>query len=91
MEALGGRATLATMSHDDDASYKTLFAAPEVVRDLILGFIPDDWLHSLDYRTLERVSGSYVTDDLRDRADDIVGFGCGLPVRDRLYAVPGFI
>ena len=60
------------MSHDDDASYKTLFSAPEVVRDLILGFIPDDWLHGLDYRTLERVSGSYITDDLRDRADDIV-------------------
>lgn len=61
------------MSHDDDdASYKTLFAVPEVVRDLILGFIPDEWLHGLDYATLERVSGSYVTDDLRDRADDIV-------------------
>lgn len=60
------------MSHDDDASYKTLFSAPEVVRDLILGFVPDDWLHGLDYATLERVSGSYVTDDLRDRADDIV-------------------
>ena len=59
------------MSHDD-ASYKTLFAAPEVMRDLLLGFVPDDWLHGLDYRTLERVSGSYVTDDLRDRADDIV-------------------
>ena len=60
------------MSHDDDASYKTLFSAPEVVRDLILGFVPDEWLHGLDYRTLERVSGSYVTDDLRDRADDLV-------------------
>ena len=60
------------MSHDDDASYKTLFSAPEVVRDLILGFVPDKWLHGLDYPTLERVSGSYVTDDLRDRADDIV-------------------
>ena len=60
------------MSHDNDASYKTLFSAPEVVRDLILGFVPDEWLHGLDYRTLERVSGSYVTDDLRDRADDLV-------------------
>ena len=29
-------------------------------------------MHGLDYATLERVSGSYVTDDLRDRADDIV-------------------
>jgi hypothetical protein len=65
------KTTLSTMSHDDDASYKTLFSTPEVVRDLILGFIPDEWLHGLDYATLERVSGSYVTDDLRDRADDI--------------------
>ncbi len=37
------------MNHEDDASYKTLFAAPEVVRDLILGFIPDEWLHGFDY------------------------------------------
>ena len=66
-----GAATLTAMSHDDDASYKTLFSAPEVVRDLILGFIPDDWLHGLDYRTWSG-SGSYITDDLRDRADDIV-------------------
>jgi len=28
--------------HDTDASYKLLFSAPEVVRDLVLGFIPDD-------------------------------------------------
>ena len=40
------------MSHDDDASYKTLFAAPEVVRDLILGFVPDEWL-----RDGERLAG----------------------------------
>lgn len=57
---------------DTDASYKLLFSAPELVRDLILGFIPDEWLHSLDYSTLEKVAGSYVTDDLRHRADDVV-------------------
>ena len=60
------------MSHEDDASYKLLFSSPEVVRDLVLGFIPDDWLHSLDYSTLEKMPGSYVTDDLRQRADDVV-------------------
>ncbi|MDO4230851.1 MAG: Rpn family recombination-promoting nuclease/putative transposase [Lautropia sp.] len=56
----------------DDASYKLLFSSPELVRDLVLGFIPDEWLHSLDYSTLEKVPGSYVTDDLRHRADDVV-------------------
>ena len=60
------------MPSEDDASYKLLFSAPEVVRDLVLGFIPDAWLHSLDYSTLEKMPGSYITDDLRQRADDVV-------------------
>ena len=60
------------MSLNHDASYKYLFSTPEMVRDLIAGFIPDPWLQSLDYATLEKVPGSYVTDDLRHRADDVV-------------------
>ena len=56
----------------NDSSYKLLFSSPEVVRDLIMGFIPDDWLHSLDYSTLEKAPGSYITDDLRQRADDVI-------------------
>ncbi len=60
------------MSLDHDSSYKYLFSAPEMVRDLIMGFVPDEWLHSLDYATLERVDGSYITEDFKSRADDIV-------------------
>ncbi len=37
------------MNQEDDASYKLLFSAPELVRDLVIGFIPDEWLHGLDY------------------------------------------
>ena len=60
------------MSQDHDSSYKFLFSNPEMVRDLIIGFIPDDWLQSLDYSTLEKVPGHYVTEDFKQRADDIV-------------------
>ena len=60
------------MSHEHDSGYRYLFSAPELVRDLIFGFVPDEWLHSLDYGTLERVDGSYITEDFRSRADDIV-------------------
>ena len=60
------------MKNNHDSSYKTLFSAPELVRDLIMGFVPDAWLHSLDYSTLEIVPGSYVTEDFRSRASDIV-------------------
>ncbi|MEY4717410.1 MAG: hypothetical protein RL563_28, partial [Pseudomonadota bacterium] len=34
------------MTNLHDAPYKLLFSAPELVRDLIQGFIPDDWLRS---------------------------------------------
>lgn len=60
------------MTRYDDASYKLLFSSPELVRDLITGFIADPWLHRLDYATLERVPCAYVSDDLRQRANDVV-------------------
>ena len=60
------------MSKVHDSSYKFIFSNPEFVRDLIIGFIPDDWLHSLDYETLEKVPGSYITEDFKQREDDIV-------------------
>ena len=60
------------MSQDHDSSYKFLFANPEFVRDLVMGFIPDDWLQSLDYSTLEKIPSSYVSDDFKQREDDVV-------------------
>lgn len=44
------------MAHENDASYKLLFSAPELVRDLVMGFILDARLHSLDYSTLEKAA-----------------------------------
>ena len=60
------------MTTDHNSGYKFLFSTPEMVRDLIIGFVPDEWLHSLDYATLEKVPGSYVSEDFRHRVDDIV-------------------
>lgn len=60
------------MSKPRDSIYKFLFSNPELVRDLIMGFIPDEWLQSLDYSTLEKVPGSYISEDFKQREDDIV-------------------
>ncbi len=57
---------------DHDHCYKLLFAHPRMVRDLLEAFVGGDWLSQIDFRTLERVSDSYVSEDLRSRADDIV-------------------
>ncbi|BBL35776.1 hypothetical protein Nstercoris_02052 [Nitrosomonas stercoris] len=43
-----------------------------MVADLLRGFVKEDWIKELDFSTLEKASGSYVSDDLRDRHDDII-------------------
>ena len=57
---------------DHDGAYKHIFSHPEIVTDLLRGFVCEDWVEQIDYATLEKVSGSYIADDLRDRADDII-------------------
>lgn len=43
-----------------------------MVADLIRGFVREDWVRQLDFESLEKVSGSYITDDLREREDDVI-------------------
>ncbi len=58
------------MMHDN--SYKLLFSHPEMVKDLLVGFVKEDWVAQCDFATLEKVSGSYISDDIRDREDDAI-------------------
>ena len=57
---------------DHDHSYKLLFTHPEMVADLLRGFVKEDWIKELDFSTLEKINGSYVSDDLRERHDDVI-------------------
>ncbi len=57
---------------DHDTSYRLLFSHPEMVRDLLLGFVPGEWVRELDFDSLEKMNGSYVTDDLRSRHADTI-------------------
>lgn len=55
-----------------DPGYKLLFAHARMVEDLLRGFVPEDWVGGLDFTTLERVNTSTVSDDLRERHNDII-------------------
>ena len=55
-----------------DRGYKRLFSHPDMVRDLLTGFVHEEWVQELDLETLERQSGSFVADDLREREDDMI-------------------
>ena len=57
---------------EHDASYKLLFSYARMVEDLLHGFVHEAWVRDLDWTTLERVSDSYISDDLRSRRDDLV-------------------
>jgi hypothetical protein len=60
------------MAIEDDTAYKQLFAHPEMVRDLLLGFVPGAWVQQLDLASFERVSGNYVGDSGQHRHSDMV-------------------
>lgn len=57
---------------DHDHGYKLLFSYPEMVADLLRGFVREAWVQQLDFSTLERIDGSYISDDLRERHDDVI-------------------
>ena len=63
-------AIVVPMEHD--ASYKLLFSHARMVEDLLRGFVREAWVREVDFTSLERVSGSYVSEDLRDREDDMI-------------------
>ena len=60
------------MSNDHDTGYKLLFSHPEMVRDLLTGFIPGEWIGEADFSTLERINASYVSENFKQRHDDVV-------------------
>ncbi|MFT3802600.1 MAG: Rpn family recombination-promoting nuclease/putative transposase [Burkholderiaceae bacterium] len=55
-----------------DGSYKALFSFPEMVRDLLLGFVDADWVRQLDLDSLEPINSHYVSEGLATRSDDLV-------------------
>jgi len=59
-------------SYKHDNSYGRLFSHPEMVTDLLKGFIHETWVAECDFSTLEKPNGNYKTDDIRHRTNDIV-------------------
>jgi len=60
------------MNTRSDTLYRQLFAHPEIVRDLLAGFLPADWARSLEVAAFERVNASYASDRGKQRHQDMV-------------------
>ena len=57
---------------EHDKSYKKLFSHPQMIQDLLQGFVAEPWVEQVDFSTLETVKDSFVSDDWRERHDDII-------------------
>jgi hypothetical protein len=57
---------------DHDGGYKLLFGNQRMVEDLVRGFVQEPWVDRLDFSTLERCEGSYVTEGSGRRELDMV-------------------
>lgn len=55
-----------------DPSYKLLFSHPQMVEDLLRGFVREPWVQHLDFSTLENVTATAISDDLRSRHHDLI-------------------
>ncbi|WP_341645637.1 Rpn family recombination-promoting nuclease/putative transposase [Thauera sp. SDU_THAU2] len=55
-----------------DGLYKLLFSHPPMVEALLRGFVHEDWVAQLDFATLEKPNGHYVSEELLQRSDDIL-------------------
>jgi len=55
-----------------DEAYKKLFSNPQVVADLLTGFVREPWVAELELSGLERFEASFVSDELRARESDMI-------------------
>jgi predicted transposase/invertase (TIGR01784 family) len=55
-----------------DTAYKQLFSHPRMIEDLLRGYVTEEWVSEIDFSTLERVADSFISDDFREREDDVI-------------------
>jgi predicted transposase/invertase (TIGR01784 family) len=55
-----------------DEPYKRIFSHPEMVEDLLKGFVHLDWVKDCDFSTLEKQDGSFVSEKWQSRESDVI-------------------
>ena len=57
---------------DKDKSYKLLFSHAQMVEELLRDFVREDWIRHIDFSTLKKYNNSFVSEDLKERFDDVI-------------------
>ena len=60
------------MANHHDTGYRELFSYPEFVQQLIEGFAPDEIAELMDFSTLKKHNGHYITPLFGEKVEDVV-------------------
>ncbi|WP_404417520.1 Rpn family recombination-promoting nuclease/putative transposase [Marinospirillum sp.] len=60
------------MSHHHDTGYKEVFSYPELIQQLIEGFVPEEVAEMMDFSTLKLENGNYITPLFEEKHEDLV-------------------
>ncbi|PKK88563.1 MAG: hypothetical protein CVV64_18350 [Candidatus Wallbacteria bacterium HGW-Wallbacteria-1] len=60
------------MNKFPDRGYKKLFSHPRMVEDLLKAFVKVDFVEDIDFTTLSRANGTFVTKEFRQREADLI-------------------
>jgi len=63
---------MSKIRYQHDATYKNLFKDPDMVESILRRFAPADVVAEMDFQSLEPFSTEHVTEDGRERRNDIV-------------------
>ena len=55
-----------------DKKYRDMFTHPQMVKELMLDFVKDEWVAGIDFTTLEKVATNFVNKEEKDRRTDII-------------------
>ena len=55
-----------------DRSYKDLFSRPEMVKDLLTGFVQEDFIDDIDFSKLQKLGTTYILQEYEKRETDLI-------------------
>lgn len=59
--------------HDfHDRSYKDLFSHPEMIKDLLTGFVQEDFIEDIDFSDFQKVGTTYILEEYQKRETDLI-------------------
>ncbi len=58
--------------HYHDKTYKLLFSHPKIIKDLLTGFIDEDFVKDVDFDKIQKIGTSYVSDTFKERETDLI-------------------